>query len=114
MDPSEAHERATAGEAVLIDVRNPDEWLRTGIGDVAVPISMQDPAFLDRLMEAVDGDTDKPLAVVCAAGGRSAQVVAALRARGFGNVENVVEGMMGSPAGPGWLGRGLPVKPWTP
>ncbi|MEJ1159580.1 rhodanese-like domain-containing protein [Prosthecomicrobium sp. N25] len=113
MDPVEARRLAQAGEVVLVDVRNPDEWHRTGVGEGAVPISMQDPAFLDKLMEALGGDAGRPVAVICAAGGRSAQVAAALRARGFGTVHNVAEGMMGSAAGPGWLGRGLPVTPWA-
>lgn len=112
MDPHIAHERASAGEIVLVDVRNPDEWQRTGIGAAAVPISMGDPAFLDKLMAAVDGDLNRPVAVICAAGGRSTQVAGALAARGFTAIHNVREGMMGSPAGPGWLGRGLPVKPY--
>lgn len=109
MTPDEAHRRASDGDVVLIDVRNPDEWRRTGLAPTAVPISMQDAAFLEKLMDAVDGDASRPLAIVCAAGGRSAQVAAALSSRGFAEVHNVVEGMTGSPAGPGWLGRGLPV-----
>jgi len=112
MDSETARRAALDGSVVLIDVRNPDEWLRTGIGEGAHPISMQDPAFLDTLLDLVDGDRDRPLAIVCAAGGRSAQVARALSAHGFSTVHNVDEGMMGSPAGPGWLGRGLPTVPW--
>jgi rhodanese-related sulfurtransferase len=113
MDAEEARRLAQNGEVVLVDVRNPDEWRRTGVGDVAVPISMQDPEFLDKLMEAVGGDSDRPVAVICAAGARSAQVAGALLRHGFPTVHNVGEGMMGSAAGPGWLGRGLPVVTWS-
>jgi rhodanese-related sulfurtransferase len=109
MTPDEAYRQLAAGELLLIDVRNPDEWARTGVAEGALPIAMQDPEFLTKLDAALSAAPSAvPVAVICASGGRSQQVVNALVARDYDAI-NVVEGMMGSPIGPGWLGRGLPI-----
>ena len=110
LDPIQAHTRAEAGKLVLIDVRTPEEWRATGIGTSAVPISMLDRTFLQKLDKAVDGDKTKPVALICAAGVRSAMIARALANYGFSRVYDVSEGMEGSRAGPGWLARKLPVR----
>ena len=110
LDAIQAHTRAEAGKLVLIDVRTEEEWRETGIGTSAVPISMLDRAFLQKLDAAVGGDKTKPIAMICASGVRSAMVARALANYGFSWVYDVSEGMDGSRAGPGWLARKLPVK----
>lgn len=105
----DAHAAALAGEITLVDIRRPDEWVRTGIGVGAVPIDMRVPDFADRLLATVEGRRDAPIALICARGVRSARLAARLAEAGFTNILDVPEGMMGSGAGPGWLRRGIPV-----
>ena len=108
IDAQAAHEAMEAGTLTLVDVRTPGEWAATGIARGAVPISMRDPAFLDRLDAALGGDRTRRVGLICATGVRSTAVGAALARAGY-DVTNVREGMMGSRDGPGWLRRGLPV-----
>ncbi|MGH3647483.1 MAG: rhodanese-like domain-containing protein [Micromonosporaceae bacterium] len=73
--------------AVLLDVREPDEW-EAGRAPDAIHVPMQEiPARLDDV--PVDGD----VVVVCRMGGRSAQVVNFLRAQGRENACNLDGGM---------------------
>jgi rhodanese-related sulfurtransferase len=107
---AEAHRAALAGEIVLIDIRRPDEWALTGIGEGAVPIDMRRPDFKAALAAAMGGDRTRPVALICARGVRSRRMADGLRSAGFTSVLDVPEGMMGSGAGPGWLRAGLPVE----
>jgi rhodanese-related sulfurtransferase len=106
-----AHARATSGDLLLVDIRRPDEWARTGLGEGAHPLDMRRndflPAFLEFRQEA-----EMPAAVICARGVRSRRLAAAMAEAGIGGVLDVPEGMLGSGAGPGWLRKGLPVVPW--
>jgi rhodanese-related sulfurtransferase len=73
-------------DAVVIDVREDDEWVHGHI-DGATHIPMGEiPARLDELPE---GD---PLYIACRSGGRSARVAAWLNANGFDAV-NIGDGM---------------------
>lgn len=98
-----------AGEILLVDIRRPDEWARTGIAQGAVPIDMRRPDFVDALLVQTDGRRDLPVALICARGVRSARMSAQLAAAGFTQILDVPEGMSGSGAGPGWVKRGLPL-----
>ncbi len=113
IDPKTAYEEAKKGELVLVDVRNPNEWMKTGIPEPAVPISLQDPQFLQKLEQATGGDHAKKVAFICASGGRSAQVTQAVPQYGWNNAVNVAGGVMGSRAQAGWLQLGLPTKPFN-
>lgn len=104
-----AHAAALSGDVLLIDIRRPDEWSRTGIGEGAVPLDMRVPDFAERLLVLADGDPARPIALICARGVRSRALSRRLAAAGFTSVQDVPEGMLGSGAGPGWLGAGLPV-----
>lgn len=99
---------ARNGDFTLIDIRRPDEWARTGIPEGAVPLDMRDPQFVPKLLASVSGP-EAPIALICARGVRSRGLARALSQAGFTNVIDVPEGMLGSGAGPGWLGAGLPV-----
>ena len=109
IDPVAAHERAVAGDTLLIDIRRPDEWARTGSGEGATRLDMRREDFVDALLELTNGKTDQPVALICARGVRSAHMSNLLADAGFTNIIDVPEGMLGSRAGPGWLKRGLPV-----
>lgn len=103
-----AFQRTTTGELLLIDIRQPEEWAETGSAEGAQRFDLRSKDFLDRLSALVDGDRSRPIALICASGGRSARTAQALTDAGFTNVLDVSEGMLGSSAGPGWLARGLP------
>ena len=84
--------------AVLLDVREPDEW-NAGHAPDAHHIPMQDvPARLDEI------PTDGDVVVVCRMGGRSAQVTAYLLAQGWESVANLAGGMWA------WEAAGKPVQ----
>ncbi|MCA0872454.1 rhodanese-like domain-containing protein [Seohaeicola saemankumensis] len=108
----QAHERAMAGDIVLIDIRTPQEWRQTGIAEGARPIDMRRDDFLAALRGAAGPDPAAPIALICARGVRSARLSLQLSAAGYGNIMDVPEGMLGSRAGPGWLASGLPVQPY--
>lgn len=105
-----AETKAKSGEITLIDIRRPDEWKNTGVAAPAHKISMHEKGFLERLSTLVDGKKDVPIALMCATGVRSTWLSEQLEKRGFTNIVNVREGMMGSSFGPGWLARGLALK----
>ncbi len=104
----QAHEAAVSGDITLVDIRRPDEWARTGVGQGAVPINMLDRDFIEQVSAQVNGDHSAPVALICARGVRSRKMTARLQKAGFTNIIDVPEGMLGSGAGPGWIKRGLP------
>src|SRR5690606_35515362 len=109
---AEADRMSRDGEAVLVDIRGPDEWRRTGVAASAATVSIHEPDFLRKLDEATGGDRDRPVALICATGGRSSAILPQLRQIGFSRVMDVAEGMIGGQAGPGWIAAGLPLKPY--
>ena len=106
----EAFTKAQAGEITLIDIRTPREWRQTGIAEGAITIDMTKKTFVTEILDAVDGDKDAPIAIICRTGNRTTYSQKALQEMGFSRVYNVKEGMSGSGAGPGWVRRGLPVN----
>ena len=105
---SDAHSAALSGQITLVDIRRPDEWALTGVGEGAIPIDMRDQDFIQQLLTHVQ-NRNAPVALICARGGRSRHMTARLTQAGFTNIIDVPEGMLGSGAGPGWLAAGLPV-----
>ncbi len=110
----DAHAAALSGAVLLIDIRRPDEWQRTGVGEGAIPIDMRREDFADVLLHRTSGHMDAPVALICARGVRSRGLTRRLTGAGFTAIIDVPEGMLGSGAGPGWLKRGLPVVAWAP
>ena len=104
-----ARDRALKGEIVLVDIRTPGEWAETGLPDVAHAIDLQSQDFGPKLKALMDANAGKPIAMICATGGRSSYVTQALAKHGI-TILNVREGMMGSADGPGWRKKGLPVR----
>lgn len=105
----EARALQLAGRLVLVDIRSPDEWKRTGIAEGAVTVTVHRRDFVNALLKATGGDRTRIIGVICATGGRSAMARRSLERMGFTAVVDVSEGMLGNARGPGWIRRGLPV-----
>ena len=106
----QVHHQAKAGDIVLIDIRRPDEWSRTGIGEGAQPLDMRRKDFIAALDLISGNDRSRPVALICARGVRSARMTARLTEAGYTRIIDVPEGMLGSRAGPGWISAKLPVR----
>jgi rhodanese-related sulfurtransferase len=104
---SDAAKALEKNEISLIDVRSRPEWLETGIAVGAWPISLHEGDFERRLFAARDLSGPRPVALICATGGRSARLLNALTKAGYEGFIDVSEGMLGSRRGPGWIARGL-------
>ena len=112
LTPPEALAAAREGRAVLIDIRRPDEWAATGCPAAARHVDMRRGDFA-AAVRAAAGSPDRPVALIRARGVRSRRMADALRTAGLARVLDVPEGMLGSPAGPGWLARRLPVQQFS-
>ncbi|MBC7859685.1 MAG: rhodanese-like domain-containing protein [Burkholderiaceae bacterium] len=85
--------------ALLIDVREPDEYAEGHApGSVLIPLG-QLPGRLAELRAS----QDKPVALICRSGRRSARAAEILRQAGFSKVYNIEGGMNA------WSAAGLPV-----
>ena len=83
IDDGVAEFRATPG-ALLVDVRNPDEYSAGHIpGSLNIPLAVL-PARYNEL-----GSFDTPLFVHCLSGGRSAQAASYLKSVGYTHVKNI-------------------------
>lgn len=83
--------------AVVIDIREPDEHA-AGVAEGARLLPMSQ---LKRRLDEIP--RDRPVLLVCGTQGRSANVVASLRERGYTQVQYVKGGMSG------WTQKGWPV-----
>lgn len=81
--PQEAAERVAAGQAVLVDVREPAEWKDTGVVTTAHTLALSD---LRGAREAwrpfLEAHKGVELILYCRTGNRSAQAAALLEAEG--------------------------------
>lgn len=107
----EAQTRLADNSLVLLDIRTPREWRQTGVAEGAWPVSMHRRDFGERLQAILDVYPPDQIALICAVGGRTAQVTAFLDENGIDGVADLSEGMKGNQRGPGWVARGLPVVP---
>jgi rhodanese-related sulfurtransferase len=99
-DPGLASDPAT--QALIVDVREPDEFATERVAGVKLlPISQ----FVARHQEL---PKDRPLLMLCAAGSRSTSATMYLLQNGWTDVRNVTGGMMG------WTAAGLPTRSGTP
>ena len=109
----EAHLAAQAGEIILVDIRTPEEWGQTGIGDGAVALDMRAPSFAQTIVTLQKARPGLPIALICRTGNRSSYAIRALGKAGVTGLVDVAEGMAGGPNGKGWLKKGLPTYPGT-
>jgi rhodanese-related sulfurtransferase len=109
ISPQEAHKLAAEKKAVLVDIRRPEEWAETGVGEHAIRIDMEDPMFVAKLNAAMGNDRTRPVALICRTANRTRVVQQALMQNGYTRVINVEGGMVGNSADKGWIAHGLPV-----
>lgn len=96
---AEAHRRWTAGELAIVDCREEREHAATRIPGVPLLPMSEILARLDELPR------DRPLAIICRSGSRSAQVADYLTGAGdHGEVANVEGGIIA------WAAEGLPYE----
>ncbi len=101
ISPERAQQMVERGEAHLVDVREPWEWVTARIpGATLMPMS----EIAQRLGEI---PTDRAVVVYCAVGQRSAAVVEALRARGHARAYNIAGGIVA------WMNGQYPVEAGT-
>ncbi|MDH3241620.1 MAG: rhodanese-like domain-containing protein [Alphaproteobacteria bacterium] len=112
----EAFRLSAEGRIVLIDVRQESEWRETGIAATAIPVTMHQRMddFVKRIGAEAGADGRTPIALICAHGERSAWLQRELGKYGFDRIIDVHGGMLGGKRAPGWIGSGLPVKPYDP
>ena len=97
--PETVHRWADNGEAILIDVREPDELEKARLADaVHVPMSALD-------VERIPTETGKKIVFVCAQGMRSEQVRRYVLAQGIlSDAYNLSGGLKA------WVQAGLPLE----
>ena len=93
----EAKRRVDAGEALLVDVREPDEW-RAGHVAGATHIPLGTVASRASALPK-----DREILVICRTGNRSAMAQDRLAQAGFTNVTNIEGGITA------WMEQGYPV-----
>ena len=99
---AEMHERLTAPNALLIDVREPDEYRQGHIsGAINIPRGMLEFKISN---EPSLQDLTRPLLVYCKTSGRAALSVVALQTMGFTNTNSLAGGF------DGWIAAGHPVS----
>ncbi len=105
----QAHAALLEDQIRLLDIRSQGEWRETGVARGAWPVSMHDRRFPERLFAARELAENRPIALICAIGGRSGSLMRALRRADYDGFIDVSEGMLGSRLGPGWIKAGLPI-----
>ena len=96
-----------AGEIVLIDVREPDEWINTGSPKGSIRVPLQSPDFLDQVHSRTNYRKELPIALCCRSGIRGKKAAELLVQSGFENVSNVEGGMKE------WISENLPIEHGT-
>mgnify|MGYP000134804101 CR=1 FL=1 len=112
---ADTYELMQQGDLTLIDIRRPEEWRQTGVAQGAKRINMLHPkglqGFAQAVYDAVGGDLDAPIALICRTGSRTSRIQPILAQVGFTNVRHVPEGTLGNRTTPGWIEQGLPIEP---
>ena len=103
--PKDAAGELSSGQAVFLDVREPEEWQHGHIeGSVPAPRGLleffADPASPRHKQQL---DPDGRVIVICASGARASLAAATLKAMGYGNVA-ILEGGLKA-----WTDAGLPL-----
>lgn len=98
----DAAAQAEAGRALLVDVREDDEWQAGRAPDaVHVPLAQ----VQERLEDLDERRGSRTLIFICRSGRRSAEAARAAQAAGLAGVFNVDGGMND------WVAAGLPLQP---
>lgn len=86
-----AEQLSSDNNAVIIDVRTPEEWSEGIIPNAQMIDIYEGPGFIYKLDEL---DKSKNYYVYCKAGGRSAQACQIMQQLGFENTYNLMGGFM--------------------
>lgn len=105
----EAHQQASAGKMVIVDIRTPQEWAETGVAAGAVRLDMTEKDFPSRLAALKKQAGDKAVGLICRTANRSSYVQDALAKYGM-RLVNIRGGMVGGRGETGWIAAGLPVS----
>jgi rhodanese-related sulfurtransferase len=95
---ADARKQAEAGEAILIDVREEEDW-RDGHAEGAKHLSR---GVIEMEIEETVPDPRKPIICYCGGGSRSALVAESLQKMGYENVRSLAGGFRA------WKEAGLP------
>jgi len=104
INPHDAYEIMSSGEAILIDVRESDEWAATGSPEGCKQVALQNPSFVEKILSATEGNKQSSIIVCCKSGMRGDKAGKLLKAADFENVVNVDGGVLR------WISDKLPVK----
>jgi rhodanese-related sulfurtransferase len=96
--PTDAATKMKSGDAVIVDVREKEEWDEEHIPD-AIHLSR---GTVELEMEEKFPDLDKTIITHCGGGGRSALVAESLQKMGYKNVRSMTGGFKA------WKAAGLP------
>src|SRR5436853_3458985 len=98
IEPGEAEAKAGSGEAMIIDVRDEDEWSEEHIPG-AIHLSR---GTIELDIEEKVSDPNAVVIVHCGGGGRSALAAESLQKMGYKNVRSMAGGLRA------WKAAGLP------
>lgn len=101
VDLETARTAAAAGQALLIDIREPDEHAATGVapGALRLPLSQ-----IKERQSEIPRDPARPVLLICRTQNRSSKLAAMLQAQGYTNVSYVDGGMKE------WAARHFPTE----
>lgn len=103
LTPAEAAKRVAAGNAVLVDCREPSEWADTGVAAPAVLLAKSDFDGAQKDWKPfLAKNAGKEIILYCRSGGRSAEVAATLAKNGVNAVN--IGGIRD------WTKAGLPTR----
>ena len=97
---ADAKKQAEAGAAILIDVREEEDW-KEGHAQGAKHLSR---GVIEMEIEDMVSDSTKPIICYCGGGSRSALVADSLQKMGYENVRSIAGGFRA------WKEAGLPVN----
>jgi rhodanese-related sulfurtransferase len=102
VDLETARAAASAGQALLIDIREPDEHAATGVapGALRLPLSQ-----IKERQSEIPRDPARPVLLICRTQNRSSKLATMLQAQGYTNVRYVDGGMKE------WAERHYPMEP---
>jgi len=103
ISPRNAHQGRCTGEVVIIDIRDANEWAKTGTPQGSNRVSMTDPDFVRSVTLLVEDNPNAVAAISCATGMRSKTAIKLLRKSGLENLKAVSGGI------DRWHADGLPV-----
>ncbi len=107
ISPTDAARLVAAGKAILVDVREPGEWVNTGVAAPAVLLAKSDFDGTQAVWKPFLAKTSgKQLILYCRSGHRAGIVASALAAQGL-DVANA--GGLSD-----WLAAGLPLRTVKP